>query len=140
MVGRSRIQIYAAGLFRYVRAYLRWNHLFGFAGQALLAGLALLAVTRQVTFGLGRRSFEAIMTPPGRRELAAMAAALLVGLGWLVVKPAHAINHLPFIGCHLFLFQWMGWLMIARHTSLRVPTFAGAPEPEAAVAVGSRWD
>jgi hypothetical protein len=69
-----------------------------------------------------------------------MAAALLVGLGWLFVKPAHALNHLSFIGCHLFLFQSMGWLMIARHTSLRVPEPAGEPEPDAAVAVGSRWD
>jgi hypothetical protein len=138
--GHSRIYIYTVGLLHYARAYLRWNHLFGIAGEALLAALAILTITRQVTFGLGRRGFEAIMTPPTRRELAGMAAALLVGVGWLFVKPAHAINHLPFVGCHLFLFQSMGWLIIAQHTSLRVPTFAGEPEPDAAVAVGSRWD
>jgi hypothetical protein len=138
--GHPRIRVYAIGLFRYARAYLRWNHLFGYAGEAMVAGLALVAITRRVTLGLGRRSFEAIMTPPGRRELAGMVAALLVGLGWLFVKPAHAINHLAFVGCHLFLFQLMGWLTIARHTSLLVPTLAGAEEPEAAVAVGSRWD
>jgi hypothetical protein len=138
--GRSKIQVYAIGLSEYTRAYLRWNHLFGYAGKALLAGLALLTIARQVTLGLGRRTFEAIMTPPGWREVAGLVAAALVGVGWLFLKPAHAINHMSFVGCHLFIFQLMGWLLIARHTTVRVPTYAGVEEPDAAVAVGSGWD
>ena len=79
------------------------------------------------------------MTPPGRREVAGLVAAVLVGVGWLFLKPAHAINHLTFIGCHLFLFQAMGWLLIVRDTTLesrRMPASMRPTRPSPSGAAG----
>ncbi len=106
-------------MFLYARAYLRWNHLYGVAGEATVAVLALLMVARRISFGFGRRSFEVFVVPPSRRELTGLVAAALVGVGWMFLKPAHAINHMSFIGCHLFLFQWLAWVVITLRTTVQ---------------------
>jgi len=116
--GRSRAEVLAIGLRLYLRAYLRWNHLFSVPGEVLLGALAVaLAVTR-LELAAGPWRFEAVLRRSGARELAALAVALLVGLGWLFAKPAHALNHLSSIGRHLFLFYLTGCLIVARATSV----------------------
>ena len=112
--GRSTIEGILIGVRYYARAYLRWNQLFGVAGEVLAAGLILVLVVSQVTFGAGRWQFQAVMTRPRARELAGLAAVLAIGLGWLFVKRCHALNHLHYIGRHLFLFHLSGCLILAR--------------------------
>ena len=134
--GRSTIEGILIGVRYYARAYLRWNQLFGVAGEVLVAGLIWVLVVSQATFGAGRWQFQATMTRPRARELAGLAAALAIGLGWLFVKRYHALNHLNYIGRHLFLFHLSGCLIVARaiaiHPRAPIPSVA-APVSRAGV-------
>ena len=96
----------------------------------MVAGMFLVMVVSRATFGAGRWEFQAVVKRPSARELAGLAAALAIGMGWLVAKPYHALNHLHFMACHLFLFQLLGYLIIARAVSIQFsPAFAGMSGP-----------
>ena len=96
----------------YIRAYIGPNH-FARAGRLVVYATVAILALRRAEFKLGRWRMDLQVTRPSPRDLAAIAAALVIGLAW-IMKTSHAANHLYFITRHLFPFYLTCCLVIAR--------------------------
>lgn len=126
----SRAELLRYALYYYGVVYVRWTHLFSPTSLLVLPLTAAVFVLRRASFTVGNRLTVWMEMGPNGRDAAALALALLIGLGWMFVKPFHAMNHAVFGGRLLFLFYFVGCFVIARATST-VISREPAPWPNA---------
>ncbi|MGE3822465.1 MAG: hypothetical protein AB7I30_23875, partial [Isosphaeraceae bacterium] len=118
--GLSRPALLAYGLSQMVVVYFRWTHLFSPASLVVF-GLTIVACLMSRTSGTFSRRFRVdAHFAPSNAQVLGVALALGLGLLWLFAKPYHAINHMGFVGRHLFLFYLCCGLLLARATTLRI--------------------
>ncbi|MFO0959120.1 MAG: hypothetical protein U0800_17110 [Isosphaeraceae bacterium] len=83
--------------------FVRQTHLFAPTSLAILGMLAAALVLRRAAGTARPRWRWELASRPTRRRLLGLLAAVAVGTSWIVLKPNHAIAHLPVVGRTFFL-------------------------------------
>jgi hypothetical protein len=109
-----------SGVVIFTKAYIKYTHLFSPASILLTEATLAVAVLSRASCRVGRNLRFRASFSARPRMFAGVATALVIGLVWLFAKPYHAINHVFFVGRHLFLFYFSCCLFIAQATSLRI--------------------
>jgi hypothetical protein len=109
-----------SGIVLYAKAYIKYTHLFSPASILLTEAALPAAILSRASCRVGRNLRFRASFSARPRMLAGVASALVIGLLWLFAKPYHAINHISFVGRHLFLFYFSCCLFIAQATSMRI--------------------